>query len=387
MAVKKMALANRWMSVTDVIDRLRRARENREQQSRLLEGLEGRAKQRRDDVERSLTDLSVGQRNQVVTRAVNGYRSELKRQSLDSRVAYLKTFGALREDVNSARAHYQSPVQMLACEGLGSERRSRLLHQIEKSGQIELASLAALAASTGDKELAAALLTRNSGMSVNNRAFSSQELADALVGDEWRKVNQAIAEVDRIAVEAVHADSAFETGKPNATRAVNIALMRRDEQAMGADLTDLAPSIERDEHGLLCRNRRFVGSLQCLRCGFERQDRARGESLERAGKPDRLVPSARACVDAHGTGGRSFVAMAICGAEERRLGGGVAGDPARARRLQGDAGQERSQRRAGDRAIDAAGLVPPGSLQVDTGAGSARAADGAQAGSVEAVRH
>ncbi|WDR03094.1 hypothetical protein PSQ19_02510 [Devosia algicola] len=239
MAVKKMALANRWMSVTDVIDWLRRARENREQQVKLLEGLEGRAKQRRDDVERSLADLPNNQRSQVVTRAVNGFRSELKRQSLDSRVAYLKAVGALREDANSARAHYQSPVQMLAREGLGSERRSRLLHQIEKSGQIELASLAALAASTGDKELAAALLTRNSGLPVNDRAFSSQELADALVGDEWRKVNQAIAEVDRIAVEAVHADSAFEMGKPNATRAVNIALMRRDEQAMGADLTDL----------------------------------------------------------------------------------------------------------------------------------------------------
>lgn len=239
MAVKKVALANRWMSVTDVIDRLRRARENREQQTKLLEGLEGRAKQRRDDVERSLADLSVGQRNQIVTRAVNGHRSELKRQSLDNRVAHLKAIGALREELNSARAHYQSPVQMLAREGLGSERRSRLLHQIEKSGQIELASLAALAASTGDKELAAALLTRNSGLPVNERAFSSQELADVLVGDEWRKVTQAIAEVDRLAIEAVHADSVFETGKPNATRAVSIALMRRDEQAMGADLVDL----------------------------------------------------------------------------------------------------------------------------------------------------
>ncbi len=239
MAVKKVALANRWMSVTDVIDRLRRARENREQQTKLLEGLEGRAKQRRDDVERSLADLPVNQRGQIVTRAVNGHRAELKRQSLDSRVAHLKAISALREDLNSARAHYQSPIQMLAREGLGSERRSRLLHQIEKSGQIELASLAALAASTGDKELAAALLTRNSGLPVNDRAFYSQELADALVGDEWRRVTQAIAEVDRLAVEAVHADSAFETGKPNATRAVNIALMRREEQAMGADLINL----------------------------------------------------------------------------------------------------------------------------------------------------
>jgi hypothetical protein len=126
--------------VTDVLDRLRRARENREQQARLLEGLEGRVKQRRDDVERSLADLSIGQRSQVVTRAVNGHRAELKRQSLDSRVAYLKTVGALRKELESARAHYQSPVQMLAREGLGSERRSRIMHQIEKSGAVELAS-------------------------------------------------------------------------------------------------------------------------------------------------------------------------------------------------------------------------------------------------------
>lgn len=239
MAVKKLALANRWVSVTDVLDRLRRARENREQQSKLLEGLEGRVKQRRDDVERSLADLSPSQRGQIVTRAVNGHRAELKRQSLDGRVAYLKTIGALREELISARAHYQSPVQMLAREGLGSERRSRIMHQIDKSGTVELASLAALAASTGDKELAAALLTRNSGVPHNERAFSSQELADALVGDDWRKVTQAMLEVERIALEAGHADSAFETGRTNTTRTVQVALRKRDEAAIGADLSDL----------------------------------------------------------------------------------------------------------------------------------------------------
>ena len=54
--------------------------------------------------------------------------------------------------------------------------------------------------------------------------------------------------------------------------------------------------------------------------------------------------------------------------------------------LQDDAGQDRSQRRARHRAADAAGLVPSGPLQVDGGAGDAGAADGAQAGPVEALR-
>jgi hypothetical protein len=239
MAIKKVALANRWVSVTDVLDRLRRARENQEQQLTLLKSLEGRAKHRRDDVERSLADLPIAQRLQVVDRAVSSHRAELKRQSADSRIAYLKTIGKFQDEVSSARPHYQSPVMMLMREGLGSERRSRLIHQIEKSGPIELASLAALAASTGDKELGAALLTRNSGVAINERPFSSQELADALVGEEWRKVNQALAEMDRLVLEALHADSVFETGRANATRTIQIALKRRAENAMGADLSNL----------------------------------------------------------------------------------------------------------------------------------------------------
>ena len=60
--------------------------------------------------------------------------------------------------------------------------------------------------------------------------------------------------------------------------------------------------------------------------------------------------------------------------------GGAAGDPARARRVQGDAGEDRPQGCARHRAADAAGLVPAGALQVAAGAGDARAADRAQAG-------
>ena len=133
MAIKKLALANRWVSVTDVLNRLRRARENRDQQAKLIDGLEGRVKQRRDDVERSLADLSPSQRGQIVSRAVNGYRAELKRHSADGRLAHVRSIAALRDEVASARPHYTSPVQMLAREGLGSERRSRIMHQIEKS--------------------------------------------------------------------------------------------------------------------------------------------------------------------------------------------------------------------------------------------------------------
>ena len=71
---------------------------------------------------------------------------------------------------------------------------------------------------------------------------------------------------------------------------------------------------------------------------------------------------------------------------EAGLAGGAAGDPARAGRVQGDAGEDRPQGRARHRAADAAGLVPARALQVAAGAGDARAADRAQAAAGQAPR-
>jgi hypothetical protein len=247
MAVKNAALASNWLSATDLIQRLGRARENRDQHAKMLTTLEGQVTQRRTDVERSLADLSANERGKIVTRAVNGHRAELRRKSADARLALVREAGRLRDEVAAVRAHYQSPMQCLMRESLGSERRSRLLGQIANSGVTELASLASYAAATKDKELGAALCTRVSMLPVHDRPFSAHELADALVGDEHRRVTQAVMEVERIAIETLHSDSAFETGKTNLTRNLQTAFMRREEEAVGADLTDLDAVTETTE--------------------------------------------------------------------------------------------------------------------------------------------
>ena len=142
-----------------------------------------------------------------------------------------------------------------------------------------------------------------------------------------------------------------------------------------------------DDHGPLCGDRRVFGSIERLRRGRRREDRAGGEDRQRAGGADRLVRRARARSGADRPGGRAVVAMALRGDEAGGLGGGAAGDAACAHGAADDAGQDRPQRRARHRATDAARLVPSGALQIDGGAGDAGAADGAQAGSIEALRH
>lgn len=247
MAVKKVALASRWMSVSDISARLALARETRDRQRKLLDDLEGRTARRRDDIERSLADLPPAHRAQLVTRAIGGFRGELKRASAEARLKVVREIGRLREETQAVRDHYGSTVQLLAREGLGSERRSRLQQQVEKSGPAELAALAAFAAATKDKELGAVLCARVSDLMPNERPFSRQELADALVGDEHRAVTQALMEIERLAEETAHADTSFERGGANPARALRIARMKQDEASIGGDLSLLAAEADKEE--------------------------------------------------------------------------------------------------------------------------------------------
>ena len=84
-------------------------------------------------------------------------------------------------------------------------------------------------------------------------------------------------------------------------------------------------------------------------------------------------------------GSGPVVAMALCGAARGGSCGGTSGNAARARRLQGDVGEDRPQRRAQHRPVDADGLVPAGALQVDRGARDTCGSEGAQAVAIEAA--
>lgn len=230
MATKKTAnLAASWRSVKDVQEAIARSRKTRQEASDLLGNFSRQVSKRQEDLTATLRDLSPQERSALATRAANGLRAELKRNSEATRKKSLRELSAIHAGLREALVHYQSPAQMLAREGLGSERRSRLMHQVEASGPAELASLASFAAATGDKELGAALVARVSNMPRGDRPFSPHDLADALVGQEWREVQVAAMESERLMLEAVTDDTAFETGKTNGERAVRIAMMKRAE--------------------------------------------------------------------------------------------------------------------------------------------------------------
>lgn len=227
-------LGSHWMSPTDVRTAVTRISDNRNRHRAILVRVNEMVGRHKGEVERSLKSLDAKDRPSVVAKAVSGRRAELIRETDEARTVLTRELERLRRSVQSATTHYRSPVQMLMRDTLGSERRSRIMQQIAGSGAAELASLAEFAAATGDRELAAALCGRVADLPRGSRPFSAAELADVMCGELHRELSQAMVEAERRVLEALQEEQEAATGKGNPQRALEIAMLKRREQEIGA---------------------------------------------------------------------------------------------------------------------------------------------------------
>jgi len=223
-----------WMTDNDIRAALTKIHHNRNQHDNMVRRAKVDLDRRRQQLDSSLDGIDARTRSSMVNKAIAGHRAELVRQSKDARLALTRELADLSERIRSAETHYRSPMQILMRDTLGSERRGRIQQQIENSGPVELASLAELAAATRDKELAAALCGRVHGMKRDDRPFNAGELADVMFGEQYRELSQALVEAERRVLEALQADQEFETGKGNSQRALQIAMLKKREQEIGA---------------------------------------------------------------------------------------------------------------------------------------------------------
>jgi hypothetical protein len=230
---KPVNLAAAWMSVIDVRAAIARSRDTHAKLTKRLAHLNGEVERTVAQSEPNLVEFSPKERETILRRMVGSKRAELRRNTADERQRLLRDIASINDQLASAKTHFKSPVQMLMRHSLGTERRSRLIEQLASSGPSELGSLAALAASTKDYELAAALCSRVSELPRGQRPFSAHDLADALMGDDFREVNKSILEADRLTLEALSEDGTFETGRAS-NRGVKLALMKREEEAFDA---------------------------------------------------------------------------------------------------------------------------------------------------------
>jgi hypothetical protein len=239
---KKMRLGTSWMAVNDVRSLLDRSRQNGEQMRTLLELVNSKVGIRSATLKSSLKSVPSASRDIAIASGVSSYRGDLKAETANARTGHVRSAAEMRETALAVKPHYKSPAQLLARHTLGSERRSRIMQQIDSSGHAELLSFAELAVATGDKDLGAALGSRVFAMAPDDRPFDVNELASALVGEEWQEVNKALDEVEGAAIDALRLDRDFETGRLDGTDMIEKALRQRQaEELYGEDSDDGEP--------------------------------------------------------------------------------------------------------------------------------------------------
>ncbi len=143
------------------------------------------------------------------------------------RVEQLRILHAVERRIAAVDALFASPIQLLARAKLGDPVRSEYQRQLAGAGPAALRSMAALAIATRDRALGAAVLAAVDRVPVGGRAFSAQELAEKLVGDEWRAARTAIDTVKQRRQAASLANRAWERNQPNRHTRIRDGLAQR----------------------------------------------------------------------------------------------------------------------------------------------------------------
>jgi hypothetical protein len=236
-------LNNRWMSINDLRSALSRATALRTQQANLIAGLEAEIDRIKQSLEASAKFLTASEKLTVVSRSTVAKRKELVASSKTERLKLVNDMNVEFEAIMDADLHYQSPVQILMRSSIGQPRRTQIAGQIADAGPTELLSLAHLAAATSDLEMGAALVTRLSTIPAGSRPFSSQALAQALVGATFAEAELIFGKIEALLAAALAADKTFETGKTDALGKIKAALLDR-RNAAKKDRLDAANGVE-----------------------------------------------------------------------------------------------------------------------------------------------
>lgn len=222
--------AGKLLPKAELIDLAAFAAKRAEKLGQTIATLTAGAEARAADVAKSLAAAGFDPRAQAdaADKARAKARHEIITASSEARWSEIKQLVAAAEGLALTEALYGSPQAVLARAGLGDARRTELMAQIAGAGPAEVRQLAMLAVATKDAVLGAAIQSVNDRLPRRDRPVSSAELAEALVGDETRAVQSAIAAIKNAAQSALLKNREFEAGRTRPIDRVKLALNRKD---------------------------------------------------------------------------------------------------------------------------------------------------------------
>jgi len=196
----------------------------------VIDGLEAGIAKRGDDAAKSAAAAGFSPHDQTsaAKKVASKARSEVAANSHDARWAYIKEVNAAAESISLTEKMFASPQAVLARAGLGAPERSDYMRQLEGSGIVEIRNIAIFATTTNNKVLGAALMSVVDRMPQRERPISAAELADRLVGEETRAVQQAVYRIKLAVQSALNLVREFTAGKSRPLDRVKLALNKKD---------------------------------------------------------------------------------------------------------------------------------------------------------------
>lgn len=193
----------------------------------LTAGIESRA----TEVAKSLANAGFDPKAQAdaAEKARTNARAEIVANSSEARWTEIKQLVTAAEGLALTEALFASPQAVLSRAGLGTPERTNLMAQLAGAAPAEVRQLAMLAIATKNTVLGAAIQSVNDRLPRRDRPISSAELATALVGEETRAVQSAIAAIKTAAQRAIVANREFEAGKVRPIDRVKLALNSKKE--------------------------------------------------------------------------------------------------------------------------------------------------------------
>ncbi len=190
--------------------------------------LEATIRRRGDEAAASIAaaGFSPADQQAAAQKVADKARNELIKGSDETRWGLLRELSAADKAVGMTAELCGTPQAILARVGLGTPERSHYLTQLQGSGPVQLRNMVQLALATDNKVLGAALMHIIDGMPARERPFSAADLAERLVGEEARCVQQAIRRIRNDIQSALNANREFTSGRRRP--------LDRVKQAMGA---------------------------------------------------------------------------------------------------------------------------------------------------------
>ena len=191
--------------------------------------------------------LGPDRRRRMIEGEVARFRKEALKASAEERGHLMAELRANNEKIGAVGDMWSDPVGILMRSTLGSENRGAYLRDLQNSGPVELEIAMQDAVLTGDKDKAAACLSRLDAMGKDTRKLvriSKRDVAEPLVSDEWNKARTFIAIAEIAVTEAEIADDEAEGKSILPKRKIGLGLKKRElETVLGTSLNsdDVGP--------------------------------------------------------------------------------------------------------------------------------------------------